>query len=153
MKYKGAAGMAVAAIMAAGIFEAQAQWVFIARRALGRIEQMSQSDTPETRDRPRYDVATVVVEGHADKVYETALKAIEKEPRLRITRRIPAQRTIEFTDGDISAGMKISQVNETVVHIMIASVVMPGEPSGTSRVVNGVARVCKEMGVPYTIEK
>lgn len=153
MNCKSMTGVAVVAAIVLGVFEAQAQWVFIARRALGRIEQMSQSETPETKDRPRYDVATVVIEGHADKVYETALKAIEKEPKLRITRRIPAQRTIEFTDGSISAGMKISQVNETVVHIMIASVVMPGESSGTSRVVNGVVRVCKEMGVPYTIEK
>jgi hypothetical protein len=150
MKMKILTGIAVAAVILLWAFAANAQWVFVARKALGRIEQLTQS---ETADKPGYDVATVVLDGNADKVYETAIKSIEKMPNLRITRRSPAQRTIEFTNGTISAGLKISQVNDTVVHLMVASVVMPGESSGTSRVVNSIVHICKEMGVPYTIEK
>ena len=150
MNYRNAIGTLVAVIMLGGALEANAQWVFVARKALGRIEQMTQT---ETKDKPGYDVATVVIEGNADKAYGTAIKSIEKERNLRITRRDPALRTIEFTNGTISAGLKISQVNDTVVHLLIASVVMPDQPSGTSLVLAGVIRVCKEMGVQYSIEK
>ncbi|MDD5483877.1 MAG: hypothetical protein PHP98_09565 [Kiritimatiellae bacterium] len=150
MHYKKNTVIIIAAVLLAGVFEANAQWVFVARKALGRIEQLTQS---ETKDQPGYDVATVVLEGNADKVYEVALKSIEKAPGLRITRRNPAMRTVEFTDGTISAGLKISQVNDTVVHLLIASVVMPDQPSGTSLVLAGVKRVCDEMGAHYSIEK
>ena len=77
----------------------------------------------------------------------------QKAHNLRITRRDPTLRTIEFTNGTISAGLKISQVNDTIVHLLIASVVMPDQPSGTSLVLAGVIRVCDEMGAHYSIEK
>lgn len=150
MNYKNVMGISIVVIIMLGAFEANAQWVFVARKALGRIEQMTQS---ETKDKPGYDVATVVIEGNADKVYDVAIKSIEKAPNLRITRRNPTLRTIEFTDGTISSGLKISPVNDTVVHLLIASVVMPGQPSGTSLVLAGVIRVCKEMGANYSVEK
>jgi len=141
-------GILVVTMALMGIAAANAQWVFVARKALGRIERMTQ---PETGDKPGYDVATVVIEGNADKVYETAIKSIQAAPNLRITRRNPAQRTIDFTDGARAAGLKISQVNDTVVHLLIASTAMPDQPSETSLVLSGVIRVCKEMGVNYTV--
>jgi len=150
MSYRNSLGIIIAVIVLSAAFEADAQWVFVARRALGRIEQMTQS---ETKDKPGYDVATVVIEGNADKVYETAIKSIEKARNLRITRRDPILRTVEFTNGAISAGLKISQVNDTVVHLLIASVVLPDQPSGTSLVLAGVIRVCEEMGAHYSVEK
>ena len=106
---------------------------------------------PPTSGVPSYDVATVVIEGKADKVYGTALKAISATPNLRITRQDPGQRIIDFSDGNRAAGLKVSQVNEKVVHLLIASVVMPNQDSTTSFVVSGVMRICKEMGVNCTL--
>jgi len=143
-------GMLVVSIALLGTSAANAQWVFVARKALGRIERMT---TPETNDKPGYDVATVVIEGNADKVYETAIKSIQAAPNLRITRQNPTQRIIDFTDGTRSAGLKISQVNDTVVHLLIASAALPDQPSETSLVLSGVIRVCKEMGANYTVIK
>ena len=54
---------------------------------------------------------------------------------------------------NIKVKTKISQVNDTIVHLLIASVVMPDQPGGTSLVLAGVIRVCEEMGVHYSIEK
>lgn len=150
MNYRRAMGIIIAGIMLFGATGANAQWVFVARKALGVIEQMTQ---PQTTDNPGYDVATVVIEGNADKVYETAIKAIQKAQNLRITRQDPTRRIIDFTDGKISAGLKISQVNDTVVHLLIASVALPDQPSGTSLVLPGVIRVCKEMGANYSVAK
>lgn len=150
MNYRKVIGILVAGIVLLGASGVNAQWVFVARKALGRIEQMTQ---PETKGSPGYDVATVVIEGNADKVYEIAIKSIQKAPNLRITRQNPTQRIIDFTDGTRSAGLKISQVNDTVVHLLIASVALPDQPSETSLVLSGVIRVCKEMGANYSIAK
>jgi len=149
MNYKMTVGIIVAGITLLGA-SGNAQWVFVARKALGRIEQMTQ---PQTKGSPGYDVATVVIEGNADKVYNTAIKAIQKEQKLRITRQDPTQRIIDFTNGTMSAGLKISQVNDTVVHLLVASAALPDQPSGTSLVLSGIIRVCNEMGVNYTIAK
>lgn len=148
--YRNAFGIITTTIILLSVLEADAQWVFVARRALGRIEQMTQ---PDIKDKPGYDVATVVIEGQADKVYEIAVKSIQKAQHLRITRQDPTLRTIDFTDGTRSAGLKISQVNDTVVHLLIASVALPDQPSETSLVLSGVIRVCKEMGANYSVAK
>jgi len=79
---------------------------------------------PPTSGIPSHDVATVVIEGNAEKVYGTALKAIEATPNLRITRQAPGQRVIDFSDGNRAAGLKVSQVNEKVVHLLIANAVL-----------------------------
>ena len=148
MNYRKVIGILVTTAALLGASGAKAQWVFVARKALGRIEQMTQ---PQAKGSPGYDVATVVIEGNADKVYEIAIKSIQKAQHLRITRQDPTLRIIDFTDGTRSAGLKISQVNDTVVHLLIASVALPDQPSETSLVLPGVIRVCKEMGATYSV--
>ena len=139
----------VAIVMLFGICNADAQWVFVARKALGKIERMTQ---PRTGNAPGYDVATVVIEGKADKVYGKAVKTIETAPQLRITRQDPRERIIDFTDGTHSAGMKVSQVNDSVVHLLVVSAT-PDQDDTTSWVVSGVMRVCKEMGANCSVPK
>ncbi len=131
-----------------GAHEANSQWVFVARKAIGRIERL----THDSKDTPGYDVATVVIEGSAEKVYETAIKSIKSAPNLVVRRQDPVKCIIDFTDGSRSAGLKISQVNDTLVQLLIASVSVPGQDSETSLVLSGVIRICKEMGVKYSIE-
>jgi len=128
---------------------ASAPWVFVGRKALGKIERMTQ---PRTGDNPGYDLATVVIEGKTDKVYSTAVKAIESTSKYHITRQDSAERIIDFTDGTHSAGIKISQVNDNIVHLLIVSVVS-GQDSTTSLVLSGVMRVCKDMGANCSIAK
>ena len=140
----------IAVIVLFGASDVGAQWVFVARKAVGRIERMTQTRTSGV---PSYDVATVVIEGKAEKVYRTALKAIEATPNLHITRQDPGQRIIDFSDGNRAAGLKVSQVNEKVVHLLIASVVMPDQDSTTSFVVSGVMRICMEVGANCTLEQ
>lgn len=128
---------------------ARTPWALIGRKALGKIERMTQ---PRTGDAPGYDLATVVIEGKTDKVYSTAVKAIESSPKYHITRQDFAEQIIDFTDGTHSAGIKISQVNDNIVHLMIVSVVS-GQDSTTSLVLSGVMQVCKEMGANCSVEK
>ena len=147
---KKVATVIVAVIVLLCVSDVGAQWVFVARKALGKIERMTQ---PRTADTPGYDVATVVIEGKADKVYAAALKAIEASPKIRITRQDSVERIIDFSDGTYAAGLKVSQVNDKVVHLLVASVVMPDQDSATPFVVSGVMRVCKEVGAKCSLAK
>jgi hypothetical protein len=58
---------------------AEAQWVFVARKALGRIQHMREENQPGGR--PGYDFATVILEAPADKVFATALAMAARTPR------------------------------------------------------------------------
>ena len=51
---------------AAGSGVAQAQWALVAKRAIGRVEQMSQQSKDASG--PSYDSAAVMLEAPADKV-------------------------------------------------------------------------------------
>lgn len=51
---------------------AEAQWVMLARRAVGRVEQISQQ-TPQA-DGASYDSAAVLIDAPADKVYAAVLR-------------------------------------------------------------------------------
>ena len=135
----------VAIIVLLGASEVSAQTVFLARKALGRIERMTQ---PQTNGVPGYDVATVVIEGKADKVYTTALNAIARitSPQLTVTRQDPKARTIDFSDGTHAIGLKISQVNDRIVHLLVVTAVTTEHDNTSSVVLSGVMRVCEEMG-------
>ena len=75
-----AAGLAT--VLAAVPFTpAEAQWVFVARKALGRIHQMTEG--PQN-GRPGYDFATVILDAPADKVFATALETARKNTSVRI---------------------------------------------------------------------
>ncbi|GEP55131.1 hypothetical protein [Reyranella soli] len=69
---------------------ADAQWVFVARKALGRIEQMREGQ--QSGGRPGYDFATVLLDVLADKVYATALELARKNTAVRVVMQDPAQR-------------------------------------------------------------
>jgi hypothetical protein len=69
---------------------AHAQWIFVARKVIGRVQSMTQSPAPDT---PRYDVATVMLEADADKVYQTVIATIatHKDYQDRSAQRRDAQ--------------------------------------------------------------
>ncbi len=133
----------VAIIVLLGASEASAQTVFLARKALGRIERMTQ---PQTDGVPGYDVATVVIEGKADTVYTTALNAIAATRRVTIARQDPKAHTIDFSDGTHAIGLKISQVNDRIVYLLVVTAVTTEYDDTSSVVVSGVMRVCEKMG-------
>ncbi|MFI5181413.1 MAG: hypothetical protein ACHQPI_08495 [Thermoanaerobaculia bacterium] len=129
---------------------AHAQWVFVARKALGKIETMTQK---ENTGAPGYSVATVILSGSADKVYATALKTAQASPKARLTQQDPEKHTLEFIVSGQVAGLRVSQVDSKKVQILIASAVAPGQPDMTSAVVEATLRVCKELGVACEVAK
>jgi len=129
---------------------ARAQWVFVARKALGKIQTMSQK---EKTGSPGYSVAEVVLSGNAEKVYATTVKTVQSSSKGRLTQQDPATHTLEFTAEGQVFGLRVSQVDSKAVHILIATAVSPGQPDATSTVVDATLRICKEMGAVCEVVK
>ena len=73
-----------------------AQWVMVARAVSGRVQQMSHK--PDSGG-GGYDVATVVLEAPAQKVYTTALAALKTHAGISVTGSDDKKREIQFTNG------------------------------------------------------
>lgn len=121
---------------------AEAQWVFVARKALGRIHQMTQ---PQQNGRPGYDFATVILDAPADKVFATALEAARKNTSVLVLMQDPGARRLQISEGDRTATLNVVPFNDDVSQLMIAGHAGPGEGPTSSLVVQAVMRVCKEM--------
>ena len=130
---------------------AQAQWVMVARAVSGRIQRMEQQ---RTADDSGYDVASVILEAKADKVYETALSALKAHAdKVTITSTDAKKMMVKFTDGKQTASLQATSLGPKVTQLMIASNALENGQSGTSIVLQGVMKVCKEMNVTCTVEQ
>ena len=123
---------------------AQAQWVFVARKALkvinsvaGEIQSGGQGDA--------VDAATVLLEADADKVYAVAVTLLRENPEMRVLSQDAPRRAIAFAKGEQSASLKVSRLDDTLAQILVAG--PAGKPGGASFAVEGILRVCHRMGV------
>ena len=104
----------------------------LARRAIGRVEQLTQAPKGE---QPGFDVATVILNADAAKVYATAIRLLHKNQTVHVDAEDATLRTVQS---------RLSQ-------ILVASVTKPGQTSATMRVVDGIVRVCQEMKVSCSV--
>ncbi len=125
----------------------QAQWVMVARAVAGRVQQMSD----RSKDGSGFDVATVVLEANADKVYQTAIKNLSARTDLKITNQDEKKRMVQFTNGTQVASLQATPLGDKITQLVIASNLLPA-PGTNSLVVDGVLKVCKEMNVECTLE-
>ncbi|HXQ42933.1 MAG TPA: hypothetical protein VN821_16820 [Candidatus Udaeobacter sp.] len=123
---------------------AEAQWVFLARKVIGRVESMQQKPEPDT---PTYDVATVVLEANADKVYRTVIETVHAHPGNKIVNQDDLNRQLDVTNGKQTVGIHVFELQDKVSQLMIASAVKPGQQSPTSYAAQRVLAVCASMHV------
>ena len=123
---------------------AEAQWVLLARRAIGRVEQMSQT---QPNGGPSYDSAAVMLEVPADKVYAAVVRGVSKAPGISITSQDASQRLIQFTNGKQIAGIKVSALGDDLSHLLVSSAHDGSQPNAATLVSDSVLRVCAEMNV------
>jgi hypothetical protein len=135
--------LCIAALFASAL--AEAQWVMLARRVVGRVEQMSQQ-SPKSGG-PSYDSAAVILEAPADKVYATVVKGIRNRQDLTVTRDDAAVMLVQFTNGEQIAGIKVSTIGDNLTHLLISSAHTGNQPNAAELVLNSVLRVCKDMSV------
>jgi hypothetical protein len=134
--------LALAALLAASV--AEAQWVLVARRAVGRVEQMSQQ---QDNNGASYDSAAVMLEAASDKVFAAVMRGLGNRKDLKITKEDAAQGLVQFTNGQQIAGIKVSALGDNLSHLLISSAHSGQQPNAAALVSDSVLRVCKEMNV------
>ena len=145
-RVRGALLATVSVVALSAVIDAQAA-IFVARRALGRIETMSQQSTK--KDGVGYDSAAVMLEAPAKQVYATALTALRRAQAqgISITREDDTALMVQFTNGQQIAGIKISQLGDKLSHMLITSAHTGSQPNAAALVSDSVLRVCREMNV------
>jgi hypothetical protein len=131
------------------VTSASAQWVMVAKKVSGRVQQMSHKPASGNG----YDVATVVLEAKADKVYATALSSLKAHPGIIVTKNNDQQRKIDFTNGQQDASLQANPLGDKLTQLVIASNLTAAQPSATSLVVQGVMKVCAQLKVECTLEQ
>jgi hypothetical protein len=139
--------LAVAATALLASTFAEAQWVMLARRAVGRVEQISQQ-SPQSGG-PSYDSAAVMLEAPADKVYAAVVRGVKgaEAKGIKITREDESARLIQFTNGEQIAGIKVSALGDSLSHLLVSSAHTGTQPNAAALVMDSVLRVCREMNV------
>lgn len=146
---KGALALVLLAATLTGLFAtllpllpAEAQAVFVARKVVGRVHHQLES---EQTGKPGYDVATVLLDAPADRLYLFLLDHARKNKAVRVTMEDAGARRLQIHEGDRSVTFSVVPVSDHVSHLVIAGTAHRNESSTTSMVVGIVLRVCKEM--------
>ena len=139
---------AIATLLSA--IAAEAQWVMVARAVSGRVQQMQQTSAD---GKGGYDVATVVLEANADKVYQTAIQRLQAHSsEVKILAQDARRRLVEFGNGVQNVGMQATPLGDKLTQLVVASSLGAVQPSATSIVVKSILDVCTEMKVECTLE-
>ncbi len=122
---------------------AKAQWVFVARKVIGRVESMQQKPS---QDAPAYDVATVMLEAPAEKVYRTVIETARGNPENKIMNQDDAHRSLDVVRSGYTVGIRVVELQDKLSQLLIATALKPGQQSGaTSFAVQRVLAVCASM--------
>jgi hypothetical protein len=127
-----------------------AQWVAVARAVSGRIQRMQQQSAD---GKGGYDVATVVIEANAQKVYETALQRIQAHSsEVKLIRNDARTRTVSFTNGEQTASLQANTLGDKLTQLVVASTLDPTGNGATPLVVKSIQNVCTELKVECTLQ-
>ena len=129
---------------------ADAQWVFVARKAAQRIHHMSEGGVG---GQPGYDFASVVLEAPADKVFGIAHERAKQNRQVRILMADPVARRMQIAHDDRTATLNVVELSEGVSQLLIAGRSKPNEPAASSEIVAAVMRICAEMGKTCELSK
>ena len=124
---------------------AEAQWVMLARRAVGRVEQMSQQ-SPQAGG-ANYDSAAVMLDAPAPKVYAAVLRGLQNAQGMTITRQDPTAMLVQFTNGQQIAGIKVSALGDDLSHMMISSAHTGAQPNAAAMILERILKLCADMKV------
>jgi hypothetical protein len=141
---------AVIAFLLTMTLTSQAQWVAVARAVSGRIQQMQQKNANGPGG---YDVATVVIEAPAQKVYDTAIQRLQAHSsQVTVIKQDVKKREVAFTNGTQTASLQANSLGDKLTQLVVASTLDPAEPSATSMVVKSIQNICTELKVECTLE-
>jgi hypothetical protein len=121
---------------------AQAQWVFVARKVIGRISQMEQ---PSHGADPGYSVANIVLDADARRVFQAVSQHIHANPELRVVDENSNTGIIHFARGPQTAGITVVAMNPKAAQMIVVAPTVAGQPSPMPLLVSGIERVCAQL--------
>jgi hypothetical protein len=136
-----AAGLVLAAPAAAA---AQTPWALLARRVVGRVEHMQQMQPGQDVGA---DVASVVVQVPAERVYERVLATVRATPGVRLLGEDAANARLEVSRGGRVATVAVVPLGDGMSQLSVVSTFQRGEAAEASQVVAHILAVCSELGV------
>ena len=122
---------------------AYSQWVFVARHAIGRIEQVTQNQPSSSQ--PPTEVVTVILDAPAQRVFNTALNTIQKNQNVNLVDANQQKMTVKISQDDQIATLSIQSLSENTAQLIIVGTAVPGQSPQTTRIVDGVMRLCGEL--------
>jgi len=122
---------------------AEAQWVFLARHAVGRIEQMSHTAPGGASS----DVATVIVEVAPDRVYDTVKRRLAASREVTVSGTDDARRSVSFTDGRQAGGIQVVTLGDSLAQLMVSTTSSGAGGTTSATLVERILGVCKELKV------
>jgi len=134
--------------IAVPIQHADAQWVFLARKVLGKVEHMQQSSQG---GQPAVNVATVVLDAPAARVYAKAQELARANPAVKVLTDDATQRRLEVAEGNDRITLSVQTLSDKVSQLVIFGSAPPSPNSPTARTVAAVMRVCKELKKTCTV--
>ena len=120
-----------------------AQWVFVARHAIGRIEQVTQN---QSSNQPPTEMVTVILDAPAQRVFEVAINTIQKNQNVNLSNIDQQKMTLKISQDDQIATLSIKPLSDDSAQLMIIGTAVPGQTPQTTRIVDGVMRLCGELG-------
>lgn len=132
---------------------AEAQWVFVARHVIGRVQQITQQQDGQTGVAPQRvtQVATVILDAPASKVYQVASNATMSNPNITVVSNDPVAMTISIREDDQVATLNVTSLNTNVSQLMVVGSAPAGESPQTSRIVSAALRLCGDLGKTCTV--
>ena len=91
-------------------------------------------------------VATVVLDAPANRVYQVATNATNRNQQVTVVSNDPATMTINLKEGDQSATLNVTALNKNLSQLMIVGTAPVGENPQTTRIVNAAMRLCGDLG-------
>ncbi len=141
--------LAASLVMLAGALPltAEAQWVLVARHVVGRVQQVTQQqDNAAGAPQQVTQVATVVLDAPASRVYQVATNATNTNQQITVVSNDPATMTINIREADQQATLKVTALNKNMSQLMIVGSAPAGENPQTTRIVNVALRLCGDLG-------
>jgi len=122
---------------------AQPPWIFVARRVEGRITQVTQDDS---NGNPAFQLATVIVDAPANKVYATAVNVANQNSALTIVSQDSQNFKFKVSEGGKSASVTILPLSEKSSEILITAPAGRADQAGSkSMVVGSIMKICNQL--------
>ena len=144
MKLKKFAGLLVTALSLFTSELAFSQWVFVARHAIGRIEQVTQNQA--SPNQPPTEVVTVILDAPAQRVYDVAINTIQQNQNVRVVSSDQQKLALKISQDDQVATLTINPLGDDTSQLIIVGTAVPGQSPQTTRIVDGVMRLCNQLG-------